>query len=296
MTTVKCFPGLSDNHKKGGFRHPVITVPILLPLLLFQFGCDKKSSTAPRQAPHLLTLDSRPVVPLTNMVLIKAGAFLRQRHPVTVSRDFWLAQYEVTQGEYEALMGNNPSRFRDDTNVPMPLRRRPVERVRYDDATAYCSALTKREAEAGRLPARYVYRLPTEAEWEYACRAGTTNLFSFGDDTATADQYAWTLENSDATTHPVGLKKPNPWGLYDMHGNVWEWTLDWFVDYRMAGAPAQAVVDPTGPLQGKFKVFRGGSWNHPVEMARSANRFMMSPTNGINFVGFRVALAETVRQ
>jgi formylglycine-generating enzyme required for sulfatase activity len=288
---------LNGKDEKSGFWHSLTGVPLFLWLVLsFQVGCDKKPATTPQQAPHLLTLDSRAVVPLTNMVLIKAGTFVRQNQPVTISHDFWLGKYEVTQGEYEAVMGNNPSRFRDDTNAPASLRNKPVERVRHEDAVGYCSAVTKRETDAGRLPARYVYRLPTEAEWEYACRAGTTNLFSFGDDSALADPYAWTLENSDGATHPVGLKRPNPWGLYDMHGNVWEWTLDWFIDYRTSGTPAQALVDPTGPPQGKFKVFRGGSWNHTVEMARSANRFMMSPTNGINFVGFRMALAEMGRR
>lgn len=223
------------------------------------------------------------LVPLTNMVLIKAGTFVRQKYPVTLTHDFWIGKYEVTQGEYEAVMGNNPSRFSGDTN-------RPVEKVRHSEALAYCAAVTKRETDTGRLPRDYAYRLPTEAEWEYACRAGATNLFSFGDDNAQADQYAWTLENSDATTHPIGLKRPNPWGLFDMHGNVWEWTLDWFADY-----PATELKDPTGPSGGTFKVFRGGGWNHAIEMARSRNRFMMPPTNGIYFVGFRIALGETRR-
>lgn len=235
-------------------------------------GCNKKPPPAAAKT---------ELVPLTNMVLIKAGTFIRQNHPITISRDFWLCKYEVTQGEYEMLMTNNPSHFKGDTN-------RPVERVRYYDAVAYCSVLTKRETDAGRLPSAYSYRLPTEAEWEYACRAGTTNLFSFGEDAAQADQYAWTLENSEVTTHPIGLKRANPWGLHDMHGNLWEWTSDWFADY-----PTNvALVDPTGPAEGKYKVFRGGSWNHAVEFARCRNRFMMSPTDGIYFVGFRVALGE----
>jgi len=249
-------------------------VLILAALFVSQLGCDNK-----QREPSPALRRTKPV-PLTNMVLIKAGTFIRQNHPITISRDFWLGKYEVTQREYERMTGRNPSHFKGDTN-------RPVEQVRYHEALAYCSAVTKQETDAGRLPSGYSYRLPTEAEWEYACRAGTTNFYSFGDDAAQADQYAWTLENSDVTTHPIGLKRPNPWGLCDIHGNVWEWTSDWFAEY-----PAAPLKDPSGPAQGKFKVFRGGSWNHAVEFARSRNRFMMSPTNGINFVGFRIALGE----
>jgi len=217
------------------------------------------------------------------MILIKAGSFVRQKQLITLTRDFWLAAHEVTQGEYQTVMGKNPSKFQDNPS-------HPVERVGFYQAQDYCAAITRRETQAGRLSSGYVYRLPTEAEWEYACRAGTTNLFSFGDDASIADQYAWTLENSEAQTHPVGLKRPNPWGLYDIHGNVWEWTLDWFDHY-----PEKALTDPVGPTGGTLKVFRGGSWNHTVELARSRNRFMMSPTNGINFVGFRLALGHTIR-
>jgi len=233
------------------------------------------------QAESVAGLPKTELVPLTNMVLIKAGSFVRQNYPVKLTRDFWLGKYEVTQGEYAAAMGKNPSHFPGDTN-------RPVEKLSYFDAVAYCSAVTRNERDAGRLPSGYTYRLPTEAEWEYACRAGATNFFSFGDAVNEADQYAWTLENSEGATHPVGQKRPNSWGLYDMHGNVWEWCSDWFVDY-----PSAQATDPTGPLRGKFKVFRGGGWNHAVEFARSGNRFMMAPSNGIYFVGFRVALGQT---
>lgn len=217
-------------------------------------------------------------VPPTNLVLIRAGAFDQLNRRVTLSRDFWVGRFEVTQGEYEALMGKNPSHFTGDPQ-------RPVEKVTHVDATRYCALLTARELAAGRLPAGYVYRLPTEAEWEYACRAGSTNHFSFGDDTAQADRYAWTQENSDGASHPVGLKAPNAWGLYDVHGNVWEWCEDWYVNF-----PAGAVTDPLGPPTGKFKVFRGGGWGHEVKFAQAANRFGMPPSNGIYFVGFRVAL------
>jgi len=252
--------------------------------LLGQSGCDRQSiGPAKERANSTPAPVKGELIPLTNMVLIKAGTFLRIKYPVTLSRDFWLGKYEVTQGDYTAVVGKNPSHFPGD-----PLR--PVERISHIDAVAYCAALTRREREAGRLPASYGYRLPTEAEWEFACRAGTTNLFSFGDSTTEADQYAWTLENSEATTHPVGLKRPNPWGLYDMHGNVWEWCSDWYAPYSPG-----PLTNPVGPASSQYKVFRGGGWNHAIEFARSSNRFMMGSSNGINFVGLRVALSQTAR-
>jgi formylglycine-generating enzyme required for sulfatase activity len=222
-------------------------------------------------------------VPITNMVLIKAGSFLSNQRPITLTHDFWLGKFEVTQAEYSSLTGHNPSHFQEETN-------RPVEKVSYLNAAAYCSLLTQREREAGRLPVPFAYRLPTEAEWEFACRAGSTNTYSFGDDPAQADPFAWTLENSESKTHPVGEKKPNAWGLYDMHGNVWEWCSDWFAK----DTNITPLMDPVGPSAGKFKIFKGGGWNQTVEFARPANRFMMSPSNGIHFVGFRLALGETI--
>lgn len=254
--------------------------------LLWQFGCGSHKSGAPTAKssasngiPSSIPSTTK-LVPVTNMVLIKAGTFVRIKHRVTISEDFWLGKYEVTQAEYVPLMGKNPSHFTNNPSLP-------VEKVSFLDAAAYCLAVTKREREGGRLPLNYEYRIPSEAEWEYACRAGTTNRYSFGDATAEADQYAWTAENSESTPHPIGQKRPNPWGLHDMHGNVWEWTRDWFAEY-----PAADLKDPRGPAQGKFKVFKGGGWNNDVEFARSANRFMMSPSNGIHFVGFRLALGQ----
>jgi len=247
----------------------------ILVLGLVQLGCDSRTSTAfPNPASSPTAPPKAELIPVANMALIKAGTFMRIKYPVTITRDFWIGKYEVTQGEFTAVLGRNPSHFPGDPN-------RPVEKVTFLDASRYCSALTDREREAGRLPTGYEYRLPSEAEWEYACRAGTTNLFSFGDDPSKAGQFAWTAENSEATTHPVGLKRPNPWGLYDMHGNVWEWCLDWFDPY-----PAAPLTNPVGPASSKFKVFRGGGWNQDIEYARSVNRFMMSPSNGIYFVGF----------
>ena len=246
------------------------------------------SGATPTSPPATVPAPVRPasaapvLVPLTNMVALKAGTFLRIKFPVTLSRDFWIGKYEVTQAEYAAVVGSNPSHFTGDLQ-------RPVEKVSFVEAGGFCAALSRRESEAGRLPPGYVYRLPYEAEWEYACRAGATNLFGFGDDAAQAGEFAWTAENSDAATHPVGGKRPNAWGLHDMHGNVWEWCQDWFEPY-----PAKPVTDPVGPATGKFKVFKGGGWNQDAEYARSANRFMMSPSNGIHFVGFRIVLAPKV--
>jgi formylglycine-generating enzyme required for sulfatase activity len=249
----------------------ILAGALLVPgLLLCQLGCKPKSPGADAAA---------TLVPLTNMVAIKAGTFLRIKFPVTLTRDYWIGKYEVTQREFAAVTGRNPSHFTGDSN-------RPVEKVTFFDASNYCATVTQRERKAGRLPARYEYRLPTEAEWEYACRAGSTNLFGFGDDAGVADQYAWTAENCDATTHPVGLKLPNAWGLYDTHGNVWEWCSDWFEPY-----PAMPLTDPVGPATSKYKLFKGGGWNQDVEYARASSRFMMSPSNGIHFVGFRMALS-----
>lgn len=254
---------------------PCFNAAILFLFLLCQTGCGKKSASVAETPPPA---PQKQIVPLTNMVAVKAGQFLRGKHVITLTHDYWIAKYEVTQGEFMALMGTNPSHFTGDTN-------RPVEKVKQVDAAAYCAAITRRERAAGKLPDGLAYRLPTEAEWENACRAGSTNQFSFGDDTALADQFAWTSENADAATHPIGQKKSNAWGLHDMHGNVWEWCADWFEPY-----PQMNLTDPIGPSTSKFKVFRGGSWNHAIEFARSSNRFMMAADAGIHFVGFRIAL------
>ncbi|MGA3283718.1 MAG: choice-of-anchor tandem repeat GloVer-containing protein [Verrucomicrobiota bacterium] len=232
------------------------------------------------------------------LVWIPAGTFLmgspateQDRLPdegpqtlVTLTRGFFIGRYEVTQGEYAAVTGVNPSAFAGDTN-------RPVERVSWNDATNFCLQLTAQESAAGRLPAGYAYRLPTEAEWEYACRAGTTTRFYYGDDPAYAQlaNYAWYDANSGGTTHPAGQKLPNEWGLYDMSGNVWEWCSDWYGPY--AGG---AVTDPHGPASSSNgRVIRGGSWFFGGWSCRSAQRHYSSPTNQLDQVGFRIVLGAT---
>jgi formylglycine-generating enzyme required for sulfatase activity len=202
---------------------------------------------------------------------------------VTLTRGFFLGRYEVTQGEYLSVIGSNPSNYTGDTN-------RPVEMVNWNDATNYCAQLTARELAAGRLPAGWAYRLPTEAEWEYASRAGSTNRFSYGDDPGYTQlaNYAWYDVNSGGTTHPVGGKLPNRWGLYDMSGNVWEWCSDWYGAY-----PGGSVTDPQGSVSGSDRVVRGGCWYDGARYCRSAARGNGgAPDAGRDHrFGFRVVLA-----
>lgn len=153
----------------------------------------------------------------------------------------------------------------------------PVIYVSWNDATAYCEWLS------GQTDKKY--RLPTEAEWEYACRAGTTTKYSFGDSSSDLDSYGWHSFNSDRKTHEVGTKKPNPWDLHDMHGNVWEWCADWYEEKYYATSPAN---NPQGPSSGKFRVLRGGSRDDIHASLRSATRSRLTPEYTVLFSGFRV--------
>jgi len=246
--------------------------------------------------PISVKIEEIPIAPAPNMVWIKGGKFVMGSRvdeqdrdwdedpltEVTLSHGFWMGKYEVTQRDYQALVGTNPSWFTGDTN-------RPVEQVSWAEAMAYCAKLTETERIGGRLPASYAYRLPTEAEFEYACRGGSTTRFSFGDDPGFSQlgEHAWCRGNSDGTTHPVGKKFSNAFGLHDMHGNVWEWCLDWYADRYSGGS----VVDPIGPASGKGRVFRGGGWDYKNAACRSAFRNHAGPARTFNYVGFRVVLA-----
>ncbi|MBR5691219.1 MAG: formylglycine-generating enzyme family protein, partial [Verrucomicrobia bacterium] len=235
-----------------------------------------------------------------DMIWIKPGTFImgspedelgrgndEPQHEVTLTRGYWIGKYEVTQAQYKAVMGNNPSQFQGDDQ-------RPVETVSFYNAIDFCSRLTAIEKAAGRLPEGYEYTLPTEAQWEYACRAGTTTALNNGMDLSDKwdspeiEELAWCTMNSDSTTHPVGLKKPNNWGLYDMHGNLLEWCLDWYDFY-----PTEPVTDPTGPSRGLYHVIRGGSWNFAPFCCRSAYRSEYNGTYGVYFCGFRVTVSES---
>ena len=200
---------------------------------------------------------------------------------VTISRGFWMGAREVSQFEFELVMGWNPSSFTGDPS-------RPVESVTWFEAAAYCTARTQQERQAGRIPPGTKYRLPTEAEWEYACRAWTSTRFSYGDDPGgmSASEYVWNVANSAGATQPVGQKLPNVWGLYDMHGNVWEWCEDWWGEYR-----GDSVIDPHGPPTGTSRVIRGGDWSLEASACRSACRYRAAIDHWSNCIGFRVVLA-----
>jgi formylglycine-generating enzyme required for sulfatase activity len=220
------------------------------------------------------------------LVLIPAGKFMMgspenekdrydtegPQHEVTISKAFYIGAYHVMQEQYERIMGNNPSRFKGAQN--------PVESVSWNDAAEFCKKLSQASGKT--------VRLPTEAQWEYACRAGSKTRFSYGDDNDYSDlgDYAWYNKNSNGQTHPVGQKKPNVWGLYDMHGNVWQWCSDWYADsYAKANN-----TNPQGPDSGVVRVLRGGSWISDPRDCRSANRGGGVPVNRVSDVGFRVVV------
>jgi formylglycine-generating enzyme required for sulfatase activity len=206
-------------------------------------------------------------------------------HAVTITQPFWCGKYEVTQAEYQAVRGTNPSQFQGASYPNAPQR--PLERVTWNDAMAYCAALTATEAAAGRIPAGYQYRLPTEAEWEYVCRAGTTTEWNTGTSLVTSQANFGSGFSGQTTV--VGSYAANPWGLFDTHGNVWEWCLDSWDG--SANYPSSAVADPYvsgGPLQ----VFRGGGWGTTADSCRSALRVnSLGPGSGFGLIGFRVVLA-----
>lgn len=210
---------------------------------------------------------------------------------VRITKPFYLGKTEVTQAQWKAVMGSNPSSLRGD-NLP-------VERVSWNDAMEFCEKLTKRERAAGRLPRGWKYTLPTEAQWEYACRAGTTTRFSFGNSDEDLFRYAnfadknsvfsWKDASQDdgfIETSPVGFFRPNAWGLYDMHGNVWEWCADWYANSLSGGD------NPTGSKFGSSRVNRGGGWGYGAQDCRSAFRYYLSPDFCSDYLGFRLAAVQ----
>ena len=271
--------------------------PIIL-LLVAISGCgsETKSATKPSVAvkKHMTSDQLALGDPIVNsvgmlMVPIPAGEFQmgspdsdkdsnpfeKPQHPVKITKPFYLSVYEVTQKQYEKVMGVRPWRGKEYVQEGPDY---PATYVSWNDAVEFCRKLSEQEDVE--------YRLPTEAQWEYACRAGTTTLYSFGDDASKLGQHAWYRNNAwdigEKYAHRVGQKLANSWGLYDMHGNVWEWCQDWYAPY----GSEKVVSDPMGPAQGIGRSLRGGSF-HPSSLVRSADRLVFQPTIRIFNVGFR---------
>ncbi len=217
-----------------------------------------------------------------DFVLIPAGTFLMgsgpdvgdsdetPQHRVTIAQPFYLGCCEVTQRQWTELIGSNPSRF--------PGATRPVENVSWNDCQRFLAALAKKTGRAAALP--------TEAQWEYACRAGSTTRWYFGDDERAIGAHAWVGANAHGATHAVGTKPPNAWGVYDLCGNVWEWCADWYG----RPDPATVAIDPVGPAAGTARVLRGGAWGDDANQARSAYRNSMGPDQHNPGTGFRCVL------
>jgi formylglycine-generating enzyme required for sulfatase activity len=266
-------------------KYTIVTILVLLGPLLQ--GCERKTS-------EKTSNDAR--TESEKMVLVPAGSFIMgdeeevdaQPHEVSMS-SFYIDTHLVTQAEYEKLMQDNPSRWKGSSN--------PVEQVRWSDAVRYCNARSRAE---GLQPCYDLttwtcdfsangYRLPTEAEWEYACRANTATAFFFGKDSSSLKDYAWFDKNSGGRPQPVGQKTANPWGLYDACGNVWEWCNDFYkVDYYQE-SPKE---NPRGPETGETKVVRGGAWKFSAESCRSGYRYNEDPGYadvcfGYDIYGFR---------
>ena len=262
---------------------PVVTSPAVAPFDMAQAKAHQKS-----WADHLgVTVETANSIGM-EFAVIPAGEFTmgsntfedneKPVHKVTLTKPFQLGVYEVTQEQYAKVVGTNPSKNKGSAN--------PVEQVSWLDAVAFCKLLSDLPEEKA---SGYVYRLPTEAEWEHACRAGTTSDYSFGDGDSELGDFAWNSKNSGGTSHPVGGKQPNGFGLYDMHGNVREWCFNGLHAYPIDGSPEQQNLETTNPI----RVQRGAGWNAPVDMARSSYRGRYLIHSRANDHGFRVVRLKT---
>ncbi len=216
---------------------------------------------------------------------------------VTLTNGFWLGKYEITQSEWKQVMATEPWQGQELTKEADDF---PATFVNWDDAVEFCHKLTERERKAGRVPEGWEYTLPTEAQWERVCRAQTETSFSFGADESKLGEYAWFDDNTgkagESYARQVGQKKPNPWGLHDMHGNVWEWCRDWYAVTRPRGRDPEVTED--GPLGlgqrlGSCRVLRGGGWSSSAGDCRSANRRWRGPSGRSFDQGFRVSLSRS---
>lgn len=276
------------------------TVGVLGFLALLGAAAGLAASGEPIAVVERVVPESKP--PLVDLVEISGGSFLMgslknekgrrvQEGPVHLVRisPFACMRFPVTRRLYAEILGENPS------GPYGPADDRPVNNVSWFEAAAFCNRLSKREGLdscyriRGGLGVEWIrsangYRLLTEAEWEYACRAGTTTRWSFGEDEKQLAGHVWFKENSNSEPRPVGCKLPNAWGLYDMHGNVWEWCWDWYGSYT-----AEEQIDPIGPKNGTARLLRGGSFGSAPGILRSANRFKNEPLSQFWHIGFRCA-------
>ncbi len=253
----------------------------------------KEAGSKTKIPPKEITVDLGRGVKL-EMVLIPSGEFLmgspdsdkdatayeKPQHRVRITKPFYLGKYPVTREQWQAVMGNDPGSFKAPKN--------PAETVTWDDCQEFVKKLNAKSGSEGGT-----FQMPTEAQWEYACRAGSITRYCFGDDALKLGEYAWrypVLSGKKAQTHPVGEKKPNAWGLYDMHGNVWEWCADWYDGGYYAKSPAD---DPQGPATGTNRVARGGFWSIDASLCRSASRLSRVPGRQNFLQGFRVCLLPT---
>jgi formylglycine-generating enzyme required for sulfatase activity len=207
---------------------------------------------------------------------------------VFVTKGYWLGKFEVTQSEWKQVMATEPWQGKECTKEGDDF---PATCVTWGEAIEFCRKLTELEQKAGRVPGGWEYTLPTEAQWERACRAGTKTNFSFGDEESKLGEYAWFSDNAaragEEYAHRVGQKKPNPWGLHDMHGDVREWCRDWY------GVKLPGGREPEVTKGGALRVIRGGSWSNVARGCRSAERFWYDPSNQYVLLGFRVALSSS---
>jgi len=273
--------------------------------------CDSNQSAARFYRAFTQLLPTN-VVPISNMVWISPGTFImgsptnealrnsdETQHTVTLSRGFFMSKYLITQSDYMTLISTNPSFFTTNNGYTQNLSR-PVEEVSWINATNYCALLTQQEMLAGRLPAGWVYRLPTESEWEYACRAGTLTAVYYGNELLSGmanfngqleyDASTGTINNPSGTflsqTTVVGSYEANPWGLFDMCGNLYQWCEDLYGSY-----PTGSVTDPQGATTGTTRVLRNNGWNAAGQYCRSAQRDDFDPTGTFANAGFRIVLA-----
>ena len=271
-----------------------------LVLIIFLFFCPTAVAQQPKEVTNSIGM---------KLVLILPGSFRmgspeeekgrehwETQHQVAISNWYYLGACEVTQDEYEKLTGKRPSAYRGSQKSFGQVGERfrgaknPVNQISWEDAISFCKKLSDlpEEKTAGRE-----YRLPTEAEWEYACRAGSKTAYSFGDSVKELPEYAWFGDDSEGT-HPVGQKKPNKWGLYDMHGNVFEFCQDWF-DNGNGDYPSVLATDPQGPSTGSTRIDRGGCWRCDAADCRSARRVSAASTFLNEYYGFRVAVSLPVK-